>query len=498
MYEELVRRSRERALLISYLEVLSWDELTYMPRGGAEHRGRQMAYLAGWHHEMLVDERVGELLTAVQSSSLCSDPSSAASVNVRQWRRMYERMTRLPRGLVEEFAHVATSAQQAWVTARQNNDFQELRPWLEKVVHLARRQAECLAQGGPPYDALLEEYEPGVTATDLTRLFAALRPELTRLLAAIAGRPRRTSDAVLRRDYTIDRQRVFIESVAAEIGFDFERGRLDSTSHPFFSPVGPGDCRITTRYNARDFGEAFFALLHELGHGLYEQGLDEEHHGTPLGDSSSLGIHESQSRLWENAIGRSLPFWRRFFPRAREIFHDALHDVKLQDFYLAVNHVEPGCNRVRADEASYDLHILARFELEQALINGELSPGDLPAAWNDKYREHLGVDPPDDAEGCLQDSHWAAGQFGYFPTYTLGNIYAAQFMESVRTALPELDDLMAQGNFTPLVAWLREQIYRHGQRYQPAEHVTVVTGRPPDHQPLINSLWQKLGEVYEL
>jgi carboxypeptidase Taq len=475
---------------------LSWDELTYMPRRGAEHRGAQVAYLAGLHHEMMADPRLGELLAAVESSPLVAERHKAPAVNVRRWRRDFERMSRLPRALVEEFASVATAAQQVWALARQNNDFAQFQPWLDKVVCLARRQGECLAKEGSSYDALLEDYEPGVGARQLEQLFAALRPELARLLSAIRDAPKQTSDAVLRRDFPLERQQIFAETVAVDVGFNFEAGRLDTTSHPFFSPIGPGDCRITTRYNLRDFGEAFFAMLHELGHGLYEQGLDVEHFGTPLGDASSLGIHESQSRFWENGIGRSLAFWRCFFPRARELFRDALHDVTLEEFHRAVNHVEPGLNRVRADEASYDLHILVRFELERALIAGDLPPRDLPGAWNEKYREYLGVDPPNDSEGCLQDNHWAAGQFGYFPAYTLGNVYAAQLMQTIRAQICELDELIARGEFALLLSWLRERIYGLGQRYEPAELICAVTGQAPDHRPLVAALWQKFGELY--
>ncbi len=532
-YDELVRRSRERSLLVSCIELAGWDELTYMPRGGVENRSRQMAYLAGLYHDAAADPRQGELLSIVAASPLVADPLSAPAVNVRQWRRVYERMSRQPKALVEELARVTTGAQQAWATARQDESFADFRPWLEQVVRLVREQGECLchsergqchserseespaaeetlrcaqgdksaqgdkrAQRDAIYDALLQDYEPGASAEQLRRLFAALRPELAALLDRIRGAKQKTSSAILRRDYPLDRQKIFGESVAAALGFDFDRGRLDSTTHPFFSPIGLGDARITTRYRQNDFAEAFFGLLHELGHGLYEQGLEPEHYGTPLGESSSLGVHEALARLWENAVGRSLPFWRHFFPQAREVFHQALHDVDLAEFYTAVNHVRPSVNRVRADEATYDLHILVRFELEQALLSGDLPPADLPVAWNEKYRQYLGVTPANDADGCLQDGHWSAGQFGYFPTYTLGNVYAAQLFARAGAALPGLAEQLASGEFATFNAWLRKHVYQHGQRYLAADLIESATGHKLDDGPLVESLERKYAELY--
>jgi carboxypeptidase Taq len=415
-----------------------------------------------------------------------------AAVNVRRWRWSFDRLSRLPREMIEEEATVTTTAQQEWAAARQNNDFAQFQPWLERVLHLKRAEAECLRSGGPSYDALLEEYEPGATAAQLTVLFAELRRELTDLLATIRpNRRRRNPAAVLHRDYAIDRQRILGEGIAAAIGFDLDRGRIDTTTHPFFSPIGPGDCRITTRYSSSDFSEALFSMLHELGHGLYEQGLDPEHTGTPFGEAPSLGLHESQSRLWENAIGRSRPFWEHFYPRVRELFHDSLGRATLDEFYLAINHVQPGFNRVRADEATYDLHVMVRFDLEQALLADDLRPGDLPAAWNEKYREYLGLAPPDDAEGCLQDGHWSSGQFGYFPTYTLGNIYAAQIFAAAQRALPALDDQIRAGDFAPLRDWLQSTLYREGARYSAPDLVRRVTGEAPNCRALIKSLRRK-------
>lgn len=485
-------------MLVACLELLDWDELTYMPPGGVEERSLQLAYVTGLLHTQATEPRIGELLAMVEGSELVANPHSDAAINVRCWRRSYDRHTRTPRSLVEELARVTVSAQQAWAVARQNADFGRFLPWLERVVRLKQAEARCLGGSGEPYDALLGDYEPHATAAELACIFAELRSHVTPLLAAIAQSPRRIRSNVLRRDYPIERQRVFLESVATELGFDFDRGRLDATTHPFFSSIGPGDCRFTTRYDARDFGEAFFSMLHELGHGLYEQGLDPTHAGTPRGEAPSLGLHESQSRLWENAIGRSLPFWKHFFPRAREVFHDSLRDVSAHEFYLAVNQVQPGWNRVRADEVSYDLHILVRFELERALITGDLAPRDLPAAWNEKYAQVLGVRVAHDGEGCLQDGHWSAGQFGYFPTYTLGNLDAAQFMAALRRDLPDLEQQIAQGQFGDLLGWLRDRVYRVGQRFTAPELVQHVTGLPPGCATFVAALRQKFSEIYGL
>jgi carboxypeptidase Taq len=362
---------------------------------------------------------------------------------------------------------------------------------------------------GSVYDPLLDEYEPGAKSAELAILFDALRRELTPLVAAITeAAPRRVGgaglgtrenpagEAILRRCYPIERQRVFGEAVAAAVGFDFRRGRLDVTAHPFCTGIGPGDCRITTRFDERQFSDAFFGILHEVGHGLYEQGLDETHYGTPMGEAVSLGIHESQSRLWENLVGRSRSFWAYWLPMAQRIFHEALADVTLDQFHAAVNHVAPSLIRIRADEATYNLHILIRFELEQALLTGALPVGDLPVAWDQKYRETLGVTPSCDAEGCLQDIHWSAGLIGYFPTYTLGNLYAAQLLAAAQAELDRLDEAFARGDFHGLLGWLRDKIHNQGQRHRSAALIEHATGSPPDHHPLIEGLRRKYAELY--
>jgi carboxypeptidase Taq len=495
-YEELVRRSREESLLTSCFSLLGWDELTYMPHQGAEHRGRQMALLAGLHHDQATDPRVGELLQVVEGSTLVSDPEATAAVNVREWRRSYNRLTRLPRHLVEELARITTLAQQEWEAARHDADFGRFQPWLEKIVALKRQEAAALGYEAVPYDAMLDEYEPGATSQVIAQVLDALRQELVPLAAAVAEARPKSDGAILRREYPVERQWIFGEVVAATVGFDFRRGRLDTTTHPFFSSIGADDCRLTTRFDAHHFSDGFFGILHEVGHGLYEQGLDPEHHGTPLGEAASLAVHESQARLWENTVGRSRPFWEHFGPLARRMFPGALADVAPDDLHRAVNHVACSPIRVGADEVTYDLHILVRFELERALMAGDLKVGDVPGAWNEGYRGYLGITPANDTEGCLQDGHWSAGLIGYFPTYTLGNLFAAQLFDQARAELGDPHEAFARGDFGELLGWLRRKVYCQGHRYPAARLLEHVTGSPPNHQALIRALRRKCGELY--
>ncbi len=495
-YDDLVQRSRERGLLGSCLSLLGWDEQTYMPRDGAEHRGKMTALLAGLHHERGTAPSIADRLAAIEGSELVADPESVEAVNLREWRRAYDRATKLPRSLVEALAEAATLGQQAWSEARRARDFARFRPTMEHVVHLKRQEAACLGTGPGDYDALLDDYEPGAKAADLAVLFGALRAELVPLIRDIAGASRRPDASVLDRDYPIDRQRVLCETVAAAVGYDFRRGRLDVAEHPFCTDMGPGDCRITTRYDARDATDGFFSVLHEVGHGLYEQGLDASHHGTPMGESVSLGVHESQSRLWENAVGRSRWFWEWAYPLTRRVFHDALADTALDTFHFAINRVEPSLIRVQADEVTYNLHIIVRFELEHALLGGDLPVGDLPGAWTEKYQETLGVTPANDAEGCLQDIHWSAGLFGYFPTYTLGNVFAAQLFDAAQLAMPDLPRALARGEFEGLLGWLRTNVHHQGKRYRSADLIRHVTGGAPDHRPLVAMLRSKYGALY--
>lgn len=478
-YDWLVRHSRETALLESVSRLLSWDQRTQMPAKGHAHRTDQLALLARLIHERETDPRVGEHLATAEASPLAREPGSEAAVNLREWRRHYDRKTRIPPDLAVALARAAAEGQTAWEAARPRNDWQEFFPYLARLVELSREKAEALGYASEPYDALLDGYEVGETAAGLESLFPRLRPALAGLLAEISRTPPPRCGEVLQRYFPRDRQEQFCREAAAQIGYDFAAGRLDSTAHPFSTGVGPGDARITTRYDEHFFPTAFFGTLHEAGHALYNQGLPPEHWGTPRGRSVSLGIHESQSRLWENLVGRSLGFWRHFFPRAQELF-PVLADVSLEDFHRAVNLVKPSLIRTEADEVTYNLHIIFRFELERDLINGRLAVSDLPEAWNLKMQEYLGLTPPDYRLGVMQDVHWSAGLFGYFPTYTLGNLYAAQFYAKAHRELGNLEEQFARGDFAPLLHWLRERIHSQGSRYRPRELVRQVTGEDLD------------------
>ncbi len=495
-YERLIARSREVCLLGSCASVLGWDRETYMPERGTEHRAAQLALLSGMIHERFTAPEVGEWLQACEASERVQDPLSDEAVNVREIRREYDKQVKLPKRLVEELARTTTLAHSAWVEAREKSDFKTFQPWLEKIVALKQEEADCYGYEAVRYDALLDDYEPGETTANLRPLFEGLKRDLAPLVQEIISAPRQPDASILQRDYPVDRQRLFGEMAAAAFGFDFSAGRLDTVVHPFCTGIGPGDTRITTRFNPRFFNEAFFGILHECGHGLYEQGLEPEHYGTPRGREISLGIHESQSRMWENLVGRSLPFWEHFFPKAKGIFHRALGDVSLEAFVHAVNEVRPSYVRVEADEATYNLHIVLRFELERALIAGDLVVRDVPAAWNEEFQKLFGIALPDDRRGCLQDTHWSSGGVGYFPTYCLGNLYAAQFFEQARRDIPQLESGFARGEFQPLLQWLRENIHRHGMRYRAGELVEKVTGKPLGTQALLHHLRQKYGPMY--
>jgi carboxypeptidase Taq len=496
-YQELIKRIKEYSLLNSCARVLGWDERTVMPPQGSTFRAEQMGMLARLSHEMLTAPEIGRLLEEIEQSTFFNSDSVEAA-NVREIRREYQRAIRLPKRLVEEMARVTSRAQQIWQEARLKNDFNTFEPWLDKIVQLKREEAQAIGYQDEPYDALLDEYEPGATTAEIRQTFEALRAELVPVVSAITASGKRPRKEILERDYPIDRQEIFGQAAAAAIGFDFHGGRLDVTTHPFCSGMGPGDCRITTRYNPGHFNDAFFGILHEAGHGLYEQSLDADHFGSPAGSAVSLGIHESQSRMWENFVGRSRPFWEHFFPRARQVFYAALQDVTLDDFVFAINTVEPSFIRVEADEVTYNMHIILRFEMEQALIRGDLKVTDVPGVWNENFHHSFNLVPPTDTLGCLQDVHWSSGGIGYFPTYTLGNMYAAQFMEQVRKDLGDLDEDFRRGEFGRLKSWLHEKIYQHGQRYRAGELCRRVTGKPLSHKPLLKYLHDKYAPLYGL
>ncbi len=498
-YLELIEHLKQTALLGSCAHLLGWDEQTYLPPQGGELRANQMALLSGMVHERATAPRVGELLSQLEEATGGSDEETPEAANIREARRSYDRAVRMPKRLVEELSRVTILSQQAWVEARQQKDFSKFLPWLEKVVTLKREEAAVVGkEGAPPYDALLDDYEPGMTTEMVQAVFTPLREELVTLVQQIAGAERSPDRSLITREYPVEAQRRFGPQAAEAIGFDFAAGRLDEAAHPFCSGIGPGDCRLTTRYDAHFFPQALFGTLHEAGHGLYEQGLDREAFGTPMGHAVSLGIHESQSRMWENFVGRSRAFWEHFFEPARETFPDALAGVSLDDFYRAVNIVEPSFIRVEADEVTYNLHIMLRFKLEQPLISGDLPPADVPTVWNETFENYLGLTPPDDALGCMQDVHWSGGLIGYFPTYALGNMYAAQFYRAAEAELGDLHEQFARGEFTPLREWLRTNIHERGQLYRADRLLEVVTGQTLSHTPLVTHLRNKFAALYDL
>jgi carboxypeptidase Taq len=489
-YEALLKHSRELALLQSCSAVLGWDQQTYIPRGASEYRGEQLGLLARLIHERATNPVVGEWLQACEGSELVQDPHSIPAANVRELRHVYTRATKLPSRLVEELAKVTSDAHEIWAEARKQSQFQLFQPTLERILALKREEAAVVGYADHPYDALLDEYEPGATAAELRPVFADLATQLVPLIANAPVVP----DKILERELPIDRQRWFAEAAAMAIGFDFQAGRLDTTTHPFCTTLGPRDCRITTRFNSKFFNEAFFGVLHETGHGLYEQGLLQEHYGTPCGSYCSLGVHESQSRLWENQVGRSMPFWEHFFPRLKQAFPNSWDDVKLEQFWKAINAVQPSFIRVEADEATYNLHIILRFELELELISGNLPVADLPEAWNSRFKKLFGLTVPTDREGCLQDIHWSFGGLGYFPTYTLGNLMAAQLMEAAEASqgADSLEKSMRQGEFAPLLSWLRNTVHVHGRRYRATDLCRRATGQPLNSRAFLAYLSRKL------
>lgn len=475
-YEKLLARSREVSLIGTTSGVLGWDQETYMPPKGVAFRAEQLSYLAGLAHQLGTAPEVGEWIATCEGAPFAADDER--NVNVREWRRDYDRATKIPADLVTELARVSSLAREAWIEARKKSDFAVFQPWLEKIIELSRRQADCWGWTGTRYNGLLEAYEPGARADQLTAVFADLRKTLVELLPAAKARTASVDPRKLLGHYPVEKQKQFEQQVAETMGFDFEAGRIDPTTHPFCTGLGPQDCRLTTRYDETNFTFSLFSIMHETGHGLYDQGLRRDVQGTPLGDAVSLGIHESQSRLWENQIGRSRIFWEYWFPRACDIFPGLKEKVSLEEFWTIINRVEPSYIRTESDEVTYNLHIILRFELEQALIEGTLKAADVPGVWNSRFKELFGIEVPDAARGCLQDVHWAMGGFGYFPTYTLGNLNAAQIFRAALAQNAGLENEIAGGNYGRLLSWLHKNIHEHGRRYTPNDLMRHATGEP--------------------
>lgn len=491
-YSDLAALLHELGVLGSVGALLGWDEQVMLPPAGTAYRAEQAALIAKLRHERMTEPRTRDLLEAAEQLPLDEDQQ----VVVREFRRDFDLTVKLPTNLVVELSKTAVLAQSAWVEARAAKDFSAFAPWLERTVTLKREEAACYGSAsGDPYDALLDTYEPGETTATLRPTFAVLTPELVRLLDKVRGSARRTPTDALRRPFPVDRQREMTLSIAKAIGFDSEAGRLDVSVHPFCSGIAAGDTRITTRYSETDFTGALLGTLHETGHAMYEQGLPKAAWaGTALAEAASLGMHESQSRLWENQVGRGRPFWTHFWPRLQQSF--GLNDVTIDDWLAGLNTIEPSFIRTEADELTYNLHVALRFDLEHALINGNLAVADVPGAWDGRMLSDFGLVVPDAAMGCLQDVHWSAGLIGYFPTYTLGNLYAAELFETFTTAHPAWEDEFSLGEFGALLAWLRENVHRHGRRYRAKDLCQRLTGQPRSADALIRRLTKKISDYY--
>ncbi len=503
--DQLVARLREIQHINSAASLLSWDMETYMPAGGGTARADQIATLQGLAHERFVAPETERLLGQwldLQTGAPLDRPGDAWDESgralLREVWRDYHHAKKLPSDFVVRMGRESSLAQQIWVEARAKNEFARFLPSLTNILALKKEEVDYLGYNASPYDALLDLYEPGETVAHLTPLFAQLKARLVPLLQRVLASPVQIDDHVLHASYDATRQVEFGRLVLTAMGYNFEQGRLDISAHPFTTSFHPTDVRVTTRVFERDLPSCLFSCIHEGGHGLYDQGLNPLHYGTPLGDSISLGIHESQSRLWENSVGRSRPFWRCFFPLMQRTFPESLSSVTLEQFYAAINRVQPSFIRVEADELTYNLHIMVRFEIEQDLIEGRTNAADLPEIWRDKMRRYLNIVPERDADGVLQDIHWSMGSFGYFPTYTLGNLYSVQFYNQAKLEIPTLEQEIEGGRLIVLRQWLQQKIHHWGRMFTAEKLVERVTGGPLSPEPWLTYVEKKYGELYRL
>jgi carboxypeptidase Taq len=480
--------------------VLRWDQETYMPPGGAAARAEQLATLGQLAHEYFTADEVGALLDDLAAHEAELDHDSDEASLIRVTRREYDRARRVPADLVGEIARATSLAQGEWVKARAASDFARFQPALETNIELRQRWASYfdVPDDGHIYDPLLDSYEPGMTTAQVKTVFDGVRPELVELTAAIAANQDAVEDGLLNQPYDEGTQWAFSLELARGLGYDFERGRQDKSAHPFTTSFSIDDVRITSRITPDFPASCWFGTVHETGHALYEQNIDPSLGRTPLGGGTSMAVHESQSRLYENNVARGRPFWEHYFPQAQSHFPKQLGGASLDDFYRAINRSGPSLIRVEADEVTYGLHIILRFELEQAMMAGEVRAADLPELWNAKVQEFLGLSPPNDAQGVLQDIHWSLALFGYFPTYLLGSILAVQVYEAAKAALPGLEDGYTRGEFAPLLGWLRENVHQHGSKFTLPELSERVTGEQLSSEPYADYLRAKFGEVYGL
>jgi carboxypeptidase Taq len=477
--------------------LLGWDQQTYMPQGANESRGNQLATLGKISHQKLTSDEIGKLLDDLEKEFEGADPDSNDLRLLKVTRHDYDQATRVPSDFVAEFAVVTSKAFEAWVEAKGKSDFSIFQPHLEKVVELNQRYVTFFPPADHPYDVLLDQFERGMKTTEVQEIFNALRPQQVELLQSIAEKPQ-INDDFLHVEYDDQKMWDFSEVIATKFGYDWERGRQDKSAHPFTTNFSINDVRITTRFEEENPTVMLFSTMHEAGHGLYELGSDQSFERTPLAGGASLAVHESQSRMWENLVGRSMPFWEYFYPQFQKLFPEQVGDIDLDTFYKGINKVEPSLIRVNADEATYNMHIMLRLELEIGMVEDKIKVKDLPEIWNAKMDEYLGVVPPNDAKGVLQDVHWSGGMMGYFSTYALGNLISAQLWEKITTDIPDLSEQFRAGEFGALLQWLREKIHVHGTKYEPQELVQRVTGSKIDAAAYVRYLKQKYSEIYEL
>jgi carboxypeptidase Taq len=484
--EQLKERLGQVIDLSKIARLLSWDQQTMMPPAGTRHRAEQMATVQQLAHEILTAPETGRLLEELRSREDSLDPDSDDAALIRLTRREYEQEVRVPASLRAEAAMAAAEARPVWVKAKAESDFASFLPSLERIVELKLRYVDCLADGvDERYDVLLDDYEPETTTAGVRRVFEELKPPLTELIAEL--RQREVDDSFLHGDFPPDRQRALAHEVLELFGHRPGSWRIDPTEHPFASGPGRDDVRITTNYQP-DSLESLFSTMHEYGHGLYSHQLPQRLERLPTGQACSLGIHESQSRLWENLVGRSLPFWRLFYPRLQETYPEQLGGIELERFHPAVNSVRPGLIRIQADEVTYGMHVMLRFELEQEIVEGRVELRDLPQRWNEKMWDYLGVEVPDDAHGVLQDVHWSGGSIGYFSTYLLGTIASVQIWEAAERDVPELEEHVGRGEFAPLREWLGEHVHALGRKFSPQETLRRATGRALTAEPYLDHL----------
>ena len=491
-YAELDAKLKNAHLLSSIGELLGWDEQVNLPPDSADQRAAQRSALAGVQHAASSDPRIGELLAQLEKDVVRLTAEQAVVV---AWaRRDYDRATKLPADFVREKAEQGSRGYHAWKAAREKADFSLYAPVLQKNLELAQREAAYLGFGDRPYDYMIDRHDPGMTAATTAALFDELKKELLPLVRQITTSPVKPNPDLLR-GFPVDEQALFLHEVTERIGFDYRRGRIDKSLHPFCSGTG-ADIRMTTRFDPENPLDSLFSSIHETGHGLYEQGLRPEQYHTALGQAVGMGVHESQSRLWENQVARSQGFWRFFEPKLRERFPTPLHGVASDDLYLAINAVAPTLIRVDADEVTYNLHIVLRFELEKKLFAGTLAVAELPVAWNAASRELLGLEPANDREGVLQDVHWSDGAFGYFPSYCIGNMMAAQLWYHMLTLRPQIEEDFARGDFSWVLGWLRKHIHAQGKRQDTLALVQRATGQPLSPMHLIRYLKERYGPLY--